>query len=63
MSIKVRESKARRLAEPNRESAWTVSGNSRVRELLDHVARELADEYLRLMKGARADSEGGGRKK
>jgi hypothetical protein len=29
---------------------WTAAVNSTVREFLDHIARELADEYVRLMK-------------
>jgi hypothetical protein len=28
---------------------WTVTENPAVRELLDHLAQELANEYLRLM--------------
>lgn len=29
---------------------WTADGNAAVRELLDFVARELAEEYVRLMR-------------
>ena len=35
---------------------WTLEGNPAVRELLDHLAEELAAEYVRLMKAAAAAS-------
>jgi len=36
---------------------WDVRYNGAVRELLDHVARELAEEYVRLMKQAATAGE------
>jgi hypothetical protein len=30
--------------------AWSPQANPAVRELLDHIARQLAEEYVRLMK-------------
>jgi len=49
------------------EAAWSLEANPALRELLDHIARQLADEYVRLMKQAAedevraeaADEEGG----
>ncbi len=32
------------------DNNWTPASNSAVRDLLDHLAKELADEYIRLMK-------------
>jgi len=29
---------------------WTPTSNSAVRDILDHLAKELASEYIRLMK-------------
>ena len=41
---------------------WTAENNTAVCELLDHIARELAEEYVRLMKNtdqvSRAKKEG-----
>ena len=37
-------------------SGWDAAGNPAVRELLDHLAAELAAEYVRLMKTAAAAS-------
>jgi hypothetical protein len=36
---------------------WDVRHNRAVRELLDHVARELAEEYVRLTKQAATSKE------
>jgi hypothetical protein len=38
------------------ESGWDAASNSAVRALLDHLAAELAAEYVRLMKEAAAAS-------
>jgi hypothetical protein len=50
----------RKAAEPARKSeipgeCWNPNTNPAVRELLDHLADELAKEYIRLMKQAAGD--------
>ena len=39
------------------EDAWRYDSNPAVRELLDHIAQELAREYVRLMKEAPEEDE------
>ena len=36
---------------------WDPRRNVAVRELLDHLAHELAEEYIRLMKQAQTEEE------
>ncbi len=36
---------------------WTANDNSAVSELLDHIARELAEEYVRLMRNTHQVSQ------
>jgi len=61
---------AHRLASPRRTTAPAASVNPKLKDLLDHVAAELAQEYVGLMKaaaepgnedspGSRDKSEGG----
>jgi hypothetical protein len=50
----------RKAAEPVRkpdipDEGWNPNSNPAVRELLDHLADELAKEYIRLMKQAAGD--------
>ena len=39
------------------DHGWNPQTNPELKELLDHVAEELAHEYVRLMKQAEADSD------
>ena len=48
------------VGEPDDDHSWTFSRDPSVRALLDHVAEELAAEFVRLMKAsvvAEADAE------
>lgn len=40
------------VGEPDDDHGWTFSRDPSVRALLDHVAEELATEFVRLMKGS-----------
>lgn len=53
----MRSKSAEKRKESQGDLALDPRTNSAVRELLDHIARELAEEYVRLMKAA---AEGGG---
>ncbi len=43
--------------EAERWEEWDPQRNVAVRELLDHLARELAEEYIRLMKQAATEED------
>ena len=44
--------RATRIEDIELSDRWDCRYNPAVRELLDHLARELAEEYVRLMKEA-----------
>lgn len=50
--------KAKQAVEVERGEDWDPRCNRASRELLDHLARELAEEYIRLMKEADMNREG-----
>jgi hypothetical protein len=47
---------AEREPRPHSDEPWNLKVTPGVKELLDHLAEELADEYLRLMKSEDAES-------
>jgi len=50
MMMQLRRGSAR--SERHASDVWTPTSDHAVRELLDHLAQELAAEYVRLMKKA-----------
>lgn len=47
--MKTRQNRALRTQAEN-EDAWSLGRNQAIRELLDHLAQQLAEEYVQLMK-------------
>jgi len=45
----------RNTSQQSEETTWNPARDPAVRELLDHIAVELAEEYVRLMKEAAAE--------
>jgi len=46
-------------AKRKKERQWTPTNNQVVRELLDHLAHELAAEYVRLIREKSAEADEG----